>query len=86
MMFFVYIIESVKTKKWYYGHTNHLELRLSDHNFGRNKSTKNRGPWKYIFQKPMSSLIEAVELEKYLKRMKNKAYVKKKYANYFLGC
>ena len=84
-MFQVYIIESLSTKKWYYGHTNDLKRRLLEHNAGKNISTKQRGPWNYVFNGPVSTLTEAVEFEKYLKRTRNKDYIKSKYFQYFIS-
>ena len=45
----VYIIESAATGKWYYGYTTDPKKRVEFHNEGHNASTRNRGPWKIIF-------------------------------------
>ena len=83
-MFYVYIIESARNKRWYYGHTNHLDLRLLDHNSGRNVSTKNCGPWRFIFQRPIPTIEEAVKFEKHLKLTRNKRFIKNKYSEFFI--
>ena len=84
-MYYVYIIESLTSRRCYFGHTNDLDERLKAHNSGWNVSTKGRGPWQYIFQRPMNTLKEAVEFEKYLKTIRNKGYILKKYPQYFLS-
>ena len=82
-MFYTYIIESV-SKSWYYGHTNNVELRLHQHNTGQSKWTKGKGPWRVIFLRPFASNLEANRFELYLKKLKNKGYIKITFAQYFL--
>jgi len=83
-LFYVYIIESLTTGNWYYGFSNDLDQRLEFHNKGLNKSTANRGPWKYIFIREFNTKTEALKFEQYLKRTRNKAYIRKQFAPYFL--
>ncbi len=45
-MFTVYILLSEKDNKRYIGFTHNLERRLTEHNSGKVKSTKNRIPLK----------------------------------------
>jgi len=85
MIFFVYIIESLKTGNWYYGHSNDLDRRLAEHNAGQNKSTRGKGPWKLIFKKPFASKSEASKFELELKRFKNKTYIRRAHSNFFIG-
>ena len=61
-VFYTYIIESEKTKKWYYGFTKDLEQRIGNHNRGWNKSTRDRGPWKLVFVRPFEKEKEAGNL------------------------
>jgi len=69
---------------WYYGHTDNMERRLFEHNTGRNKSTKNKGPWKVIFIREFETKIAANRFELKLKKLKNKRYIRKEYSEYFL--
>lgn len=78
------IIESETSGRWYYGHSSNLEVRLSQHNSGQNKSTKNKGPWKLIFAKAFDNKLEANRFELKLKKLKNKAYIKRVFAEFFL--
>jgi putative endonuclease len=83
-MHFTYIIESETTQKWYYGSTSDLTQRLENHNNGLTISTRNRGPWRFIFVRPFETKKEAAEFEQYLKKTRNKVYIKKEYTDFFL--
>jgi putative endonuclease len=83
MNHFVYIIESLTSGRWYLGYSQDLERRLQGHNTGLNKSTAGRGPWKFIFVRPFHSKSEALSFERYLKRSRNKQFIKDKYSQYF---
>jgi len=76
MPFFVYVILSLSTGKFYIGHTNNLEDRLRRHNEGRSKYTKNRGPWKLIGFKTFQTRAEAMGFERKLKRLKREGVLK----------
>ena len=82
--YYTYIIQSTTTEMWYYGYTNKLEKRLTYHNEGKNVSTKNKGPWKYIFIRPFDSKEEAAKFERYLKRCRNKQYIMRAYTQWFV--
>ncbi|MEO0239796.1 MAG: GIY-YIG nuclease family protein [candidate division WOR-3 bacterium] len=76
MPFFVYLIQSLSTGKFYIGHTNNLEDRLRRHNEGRSKYTKNKGPWKLIGFKTFQTRVEAMGFERKLKRLKREEVLK----------
>lgn len=84
MEHFVYIIESKTSGNWYYGYSTDLETRLDGHNKGLNKSTRNRGPWKFVFIHSFATKAEALKFERHLKKLKNKDYISVKYREYFL--
>ncbi|AFH50643.1 Protein containing GIY-YIG catalytic domain protein [Ignavibacterium album JCM 16511] len=44
-MYFTYIIKSLKTNKFYFGHTQNLFERLNNHNRGKVRFTKPFRPW-----------------------------------------
>ncbi len=83
MSFFTYILESETSGKWYYGSTDRLKERLREHNSGQTRSTKSRGPWRIIFLRPFETRREAVNFEFQLKKLRNKAYIREKFAEYF---
>jgi putative endonuclease len=86
-MFFVYIIESTESKRYYIGQTNNLEGRLKRHNQGRNLSTKAYIPWQLKWWKEYESRSEAIIIEKKLKNFKKRTEVEKfVIKNSFSGC
>lgn len=66
-MYFVYLIQSEKTKEIYIGYTNNLKRRLSEHNSNKSFSTKNYGPWVLIYSEIYKSEEDAKTREKRLK-------------------
>ncbi len=57
-MFYVYIIESIATGRWYYGYSggNPLE-RLKVHNCSHHHYTANKGPGELVFERKTSELL-----------------------------
>jgi len=81
-MFYIYILKSLKDNKTYVGYTNDIERRLSEHNSGQSKSTKDRRPFELIFSEQFETSKEAKHRETYWKsgggRRKLKALLKDK--------
>jgi putative endonuclease len=71
-MFFVYIIWSDSTGKYYIGQTSGLKNRLHRHNSGWEKSTKSGFPWKLVWSVEKPSRSEAMKLERKLKNLSTK--------------
>ena len=69
-MYNVYVIKSLKDKRFYIGQTNDTEERLVRHNKGLVESTKNRRPFILVFQENFESRKEAINRESYLKSLK----------------
>ncbi|MBT3192553.1 MAG: GIY-YIG nuclease family protein [Verrucomicrobia bacterium] len=44
-MYYVYILQSTSSSRFYVGHCEHLLQRFHEHRTGQNRSTHNRGPW-----------------------------------------
>ena len=76
MNYVTYIIYSHSTDKFYYGYTSDLIRRIEEHNTGITKSTKFGIPWKVVYKKHFVNKVEAIQLEKKLKKAKNKKYIK----------
>ncbi len=80
-MFYVYVLESQISGRIYIGFSDDVKRRLNEHNEGRSKSTKNRGPWTLMGFIETKSRNEAMKLEKKLKSFKRKdrvlSYLKK---------
>lgn len=49
LMFQTYILQSIKSNKYYVGHTHDVVKRLARHNKGMVKSTRNKGPWVLVY-------------------------------------
>ena len=62
-MYYLYILYSVSADKYYIGSTEHLDARLSQHNTGRNKSTKHGIPWKIVYTETFATRSEALKRE-----------------------
>jgi len=77
MAFHLYILFSKSKNKYYIGHTNNIDRRLSEHNSGQTKSTKTGTPWELVLTKEFDSNVEANKVELYLKRMKSRKYIEK---------
>ena len=71
-MYFVYIIESEKNKRYYIGQTDNLKGRVDRHNKGRNRSTKAYVPWELKWWKEFEKRSEAIKMEIKLKGIKKR--------------
>ena len=74
---FVYVLRSLKDKKYYIGCTNNKEQRLIRHNNGSVKSTRHRRPFKLVYFERLKSYKIARKREAELKKMKGGVQFKK---------
>ena len=75
-MQYVYVLKSGKDSKLYYGFTDNLDRRLSQHNNGEVKSTKSRMPFELVYVEIVKSEIEARQKEKYFKSGFGRKFIK----------
>jgi putative endonuclease len=75
MIFYTYILFSEKFDKFYVGHTNDLDRRITEHNSGFSKSTKAAIPWKLVLSKSFASKSEAYAFERKIKSMKSRKFI-----------
>ncbi len=80
--FFVYILISSKSNRFYIGHTGNLEERLIQHNSGKVKATRNKGPWSFVYLESFDTKIEANRRELEIKRKKSRKYIEYLIENY----
>jgi len=67
-MFIVYVLKSLKNNKRYIGQTSKDALeRLSEHNSGCNKWTKQNRPFKLIYTEEYNNRTDARKRENFLK-------------------
>jgi putative endonuclease len=77
---FVYILQSATTGRYYTGSARDLPVRFHQHSQpAENPSrwTRSGGPWELVFSKEFSSVSAAIRAEKFIKRMKSRAFVEK---------
>ncbi len=76
-MYYVYILKSKKTGKYYIGYTNNLEERLKYHNSGRTKSLLKHIPLEIIKTEEYYLYEEARKRERQIKNYKSGEAFKK---------
>ena len=76
-MYFLYILQSEPTGRYYIGQTQNVEERVSYHNANYSKSPKNRGPWKLVYTEQYPSRSEAVRRERQIKSWKDRRMIEK---------
>jgi putative endonuclease len=76
-MFFVYVLRSEMSGKHYVGSTSDVLQRLGQHSHGITKSTKNRGPWKLVYQESLGARSDAMRRERYLKSGRGREELKR---------
>ena len=77
-MFYVYVLHSAKSKKFYIGFTHDLKSRFELHNSGKVTSTKPYLPWNLIYYSAFKNKSLAKKFEKYLKTGSGKAFMYKR--------
>jgi len=82
-MFYIYLIESLKSGKIYIGTTDSLRRKLKEHNQGLNFSTKRDKPWKYVYIEGSTEKTDAKRREKYLKSTQGRRMLRKRLKDYF---
>jgi len=74
-MFFLYILRSTSSGRYYVGQTQNVEERVTYHNAGYSKALKNRGPWKLVYTEPYATRAEAVRREHQIKSWKDRSLI-----------
>jgi putative endonuclease len=76
-MFFVYILRSESTGRFYIGQTQDLNERLAYHNASYSKSLKHRGPWELVHTESFPTRSAAVRRERQIKSWKDHAMIER---------
>jgi putative endonuclease len=74
--YYTYILKSQLHNKHYFGQTCNLRKRISDHNLGLSKFTKNYMPWKLIYFEEFPTRSEAMKREKFFKSISGYHWLK----------
>ncbi|MBI3662396.1 MAG: GIY-YIG nuclease family protein [Acidobacteria bacterium] len=77
MSFFLYILQSTATGRFYIGQTQNLQERVAYHNANYSPALKNRGPWKLLYSEEFAARSEAVRRESYIKRQKDRRFIER---------
>ncbi len=80
-MYYVYVLQSEKDKKFYTGFTEDVYKRLDQHNSGQVASTKRRRPFKIVYFEASMNFQDALHREKYLKTTYGKRYIRNRLKN-----
>ena len=76
-MYFVYILRSQSTSRYYVGQTDNLEQRLKRHNSNLVRATKGFAPWELVHFEEYETRSEAMKREKEIKNKKSRKYIEK---------
>ncbi len=82
-MYYVYLLYSKKFDRFYIGQTSDLDRRFEQHNAGDVKSTKPFRPWERIYFEAYENRSDAMRREHFLKKQKNKLFLKRLASTYF---
>ena len=66
----VYILKNDLSGRHYIGSTMDLERRISEHNRGQTKSTKQKGIWEIVYTEEFNNILEAKRRERQIKSYK----------------
>jgi putative endonuclease len=73
-MYHVYILYSATINRYYIGSCENIEVRIQQHNSGRNASTKGGVPWQLKKVEDYLIRSEATQRESYIKKMKSRKF------------
>lgn len=73
-MYYVYILKSQKDSSLYFGSTENVKQRLSEHNSGKAKYSSTKRPFKLIWFCAFPNKKQALNFEKYLKHGSGHAF------------
>lgn len=74
LMFYFYVLKSLKDEKLYWGYSDDLRRRIKDHNAGKVSSTKTRRPLEIVYYEAYKSEKDARERERQIKR-RSKSFI-----------
>ena len=82
-MHYLYILYSQSVDKYYVGESNNVEERLLKHNVHSYEGsfTKIASDWQVVLIFECVSRNQAISLEKFIKKMKSKIFIKKIVSN-----
>ncbi|MBI2438241.1 MAG: GIY-YIG nuclease family protein [Lentisphaerae bacterium] len=85
-VFYVYILNSQKTGRYYVGSTQNIEKRVQEHNEGKTPSTRSGVPWELVRVGRFESRSEAIRQERRIKLRRISRYLESLQINKQTGC
>ncbi len=79
-MYSTYILQNTVSRRFYIGSTNNLERRISEHNRGQTRSTRQKGIWELKYKEKFLTSLEAKRREFKIKSYKGGEAFKKLFA------
>jgi len=70
MGYYVYVLQSLKDKRYYIRFTTDVEARLRFHNAGLQRSTRHRTPFRLVLFEEFATKEEALKREQQIKSWK----------------
>jgi len=83
--YYVYVLLSLKDKKFYSGYTENLKSRFEEHCKGKVRSTKDRRPLKLVYSEACFNKIDALRRERYFKTHYGNQFIHKRLKSYLTG-
>ena len=77
MCFYLYILQSQSTTRYYVGQTQDIDGRLAYHNANCSKSLKNRGPRQLVYREEYATRAEAMRRERQIKQWKDRDMIER---------
>ena len=74
--YYVYLLQSLRSGKWYTGYKANLRKRFSQHQNNESRYTKGRGPFRLIYYEACLNEGDAKARENYLKSGMGRRYLK----------
>ncbi len=68
MQHYIYIIRSLRDRKYYKGYSTNPRKRLDEHNLGKSRYTSNHGIWELVYIEILNTKKESLIKEKAIKK------------------
>ena len=78
MLWYVYVLYSPSSRRFYTGMTQDFERRIQEHNNGKTKSTKGFRPWKLVYSEVAEDRVSARNRESFLKSGIGREWIRKR--------
>ena len=76
-MYFVYVLHSEKSGRYYIGSSKDVEQRLAQHNSGMMRFSRHHRPWQLVYTEAHETLVEARRRESQIKSWKSPSYMER---------